>query len=260
MSTEPVLYGVGVGPGDSDLLTVRAVNILRSVPVLVCPRGSMFSGSVAFQIAKPHLADLPEQKRQFFTFPMSKDPLEIAPAVDKAVDAICASLAEAKSVAFIAEGDPSTFSSFIYVKKGVLARRPAQRVETIPGVSSIMAVPAVAGVPLADGQERIAILPGTYGIDDLGEMLDRFDTVVLMKVGGELPHIVRTLAARNLLESAVYVSHATGPKQRIVRDLRTVQHERGDCFAMVVIRRNARSGLLLGDAEQKPLRALGLGP
>ncbi len=105
--------------------------------------------------------------------------------------------------------------------------------------------------PLADGQKRIAILPGTYGLQDLVEVLRRFDTVVLMKIGAELPRIIAALEAEGLLERAVYVSRATMREQRIVRDLRAVGAERGDCFAMVVVSRKERSGLLAGTV---PLR------
>jgi len=109
----------------------------------------------------------------------------------------------------------------------------------------------VTGVPLADGQERIAILLGTYGLQDLVEVLRRSDTVVLMKIGAELPRIIAALEAEGLLERAVYVSRATMREQGIVHDLRAVGAERGDCFAMVVVSRKERSGLLAGTV---PLR------
>ncbi|MGQ0591113.1 MAG: precorrin-2 C(20)-methyltransferase, partial [Gammaproteobacteria bacterium] len=145
------------------------------------------------------------------------------------------------------------YSTFIYLQEEARSRWPEVRIEVIPGVSSITAVPAVTGIPLADGQERIAILPGTYGLQDLVEVLRRFDTVVLMKIGAELPRIIAALEAERLLDRAVYVSRATMREQRIVRDLREVGTERGDCFAMVVVSRKERSGLLAGTV---PLREL----
>jgi precorrin-2/cobalt-factor-2 C20-methyltransferase len=150
-------------------------------------------------------------------------------------------------VAFVTEGDPSTFSTFIYVRKELARRAPELEIEVVPGVSSITAVPAVAGLALADGHERVAILSGTSGFSDLAEVLVRFDTVVLMKVGPELEQIANTLTELGLLDQAVYVSRATMPEQRIERDLRCVLRERGDCFAMVVIKKHGRSGVLLGE-------------
>ena len=103
--------------------------------------------------------------------------------MNAAVTAIGEHLAAGKNVAFVTEGDPSVFSTFGYVRKEARRRWPDLRVEVVPGVTSITAVPAVMRTPLADGQERIAILPATYGVDDLVDLLGRFETVVLMKIG-----------------------------------------------------------------------------
>jgi precorrin-2/cobalt-factor-2 C20-methyltransferase len=240
------LYGVGVGPGAPDLLTLRAVDVLRRADVLALPRASDWSDSTAWSIAQPAVGDVPGQERLFLTFPMSKDPERLRPALAQAFDAIDAHLAAGRTVAFVTEGDPSLYSTFIYVRDALVARRPDLPVEVVPAVSSVLAVPAVAGVSLADGQERIAILPGTYGVDDLDDLLRRFDTVVLMKVGPELPRIRAALERAGLLDRAVYVSRATMKDQRIVRDLRRVESERGDCFAMVLVTRKERAGVLLG--------------
>jgi len=241
------LYGVGAGPGASDLMTLRAADIVRRVPVLALPRSSDYGASQAWQIIKSVVGTRPEQERLFLTFPMRKEPERLRPAWHKACTEIGARLERGQDVAFVTEGDPSLFSTFIYLQKAAPRLWPDVQVEVVPGVSSVMAVPAVTGIPLADGQERIAILPGTAGLPDLADVLDRFDTIVLMKIGPELPRIVHLLEQRGLLERAVYVSRASHAEQRIERDLRDVTAERGDCFAMVVISKKERSGLLAGE-------------
>jgi precorrin-2/cobalt-factor-2 C20-methyltransferase len=178
---------------------------------------------------------------------MSKDPARVRPCWDVAFATIGERLARGLSVAFVSEGDPSLFSTFVYLQREAPKRWPGVRVEVVPGITSVTAVPAVAGVPLADGQERIAIVPATYGILDLRDVLAKFDTIVLMKLGGELPKIIAALEERDLLNRAVYVSRATMGAQRIVRDLRQVGAERGDCFAMVVVTKRERAGVLFGD-------------
>jgi precorrin-2/cobalt-factor-2 C20-methyltransferase len=247
--TVGTLYGVGVGPGASDLITLRAAELLRRVPVLALPRSSDFGASMAWKIARPVVGDVPGQERLFLTFPMSKEPERLRPAWDKAFDAIGARLLRGLDVAFATEGDPSLFSSFIYLAAEAPRRWPGVRVEIVPGVSSLAAVPAATGIPLADGQERIAIVPGTYGLGDLEQLLRAFDTVVLMKIGPELPRVLQALERTGLSERAVYVSRATMPEQRIERDLRNVAAERGDCFAMVIVSRKERSGLLAGHVQ-----------
>ncbi|AUX19825.1 precorrin-2 C20-methyltransferase [Sorangium cellulosum] len=246
------LYGVGVGPGAPDLLTLRAVRVLEGADVLALPRSSDFGASMAYRILEPVIGKAsarPQQERLLLTFPMSKDPERVRPYVDAAVEKIGERLSRGLSVAFATEGDPSLFSTFVYVRREALRRFPGLEVEVVPGVTSVTAVPAVSGLSLADGQERIAILPATYGVDDLTDVLTRFDTVVLMKIGPEMPKVIEALTRAGLLERAVFVSKATMPEQRIVRDLRAAQGERGDCFAMVVVTRGERSGLLVGEAE-----------
>jgi precorrin-2/cobalt-factor-2 C20-methyltransferase len=248
------LYGVGVGPGASDLITLRALAVLRRVPVLALPRSSDWGASRAWEIIEPALGEVAAQQRLFLTFPMSKTPERLRPAWDRAFAAIGARLEQGLDVAFATEGDPSLFSTFVYLQQEAPRRWPGIEVEVIPGVSSITAVPAVTGIPLADGQERIAILPATYGLDDLVDVLRAFDTIVLMKIGPEMPRIIQALEQEGLLERAVYVSRATMREQRIVRDLRAVQAERGDCFAMVVIARKERSGVLAGTVPAREVR------
>jgi precorrin-2/cobalt-factor-2 C20-methyltransferase len=244
--TRATLYGVGVGPGAPDLITLRALDVLRRAPVLALPRGSDHGASIAWRILRPVLGEVAGQERLLLTFPMAKDPARLQPAWDRAFAAIGERLQRGVDVAFATEGDPSLYSTFIYLAREAARRWPDVAVEIVPGVSSIAAVPAVTGVPLADGQERIAIVPATYGLGDLSELLARFDTVVLMKIGGEMPRIIAALDAAGLLSRAVYVSRATMIEQRVERDLRALGPGREDCFAMVVVSRKERSGVLEG--------------
>jgi precorrin-2/cobalt-factor-2 C20-methyltransferase len=245
------LYGVGAGPGASDLLTLRALRVLESVDVIALPRSSDFGASVAWQIIEPLLGIRPSQERLRLTFPMTKDPERVRAHVDDAVEAIGKALLVGRSVAFVTEGDPSVFSTFGYVRKEALSRWPALRVEVVPGITSITAVAALGCVPLADGHERIAIVPATYGVDDLVEVLQRFDTVVLMKLGAEMPVILAALEQTGLTDSAFFVSKATMAEERIEHDVRRVAAEHGGCFSMLMVKRRDRSGVLLGDVPPR---------
>lgn len=250
-----VLYGVGVGPGASDLLTVRALRVIESVDVLVLPRSSEFGASVAWSIVASVVKESDTQERLRLTFPMSKEATVVRARVLAAVDAIGERLLTGRSVAFLTEGDPSVFSTFGYVRDEALRRWPSLRVEVVPGVSSITSVAAVGGVPLADGHERVAIIPATYGVADLVDLLERFDTVVLMKLGGALPAILEALERTGLTERAFLVSKATMAEQRIERDVRRLGDDAGGCFAMMIVKRRDRSGLLVGQSAPRTAEA-----
>jgi precorrin-2/cobalt-factor-2 C20-methyltransferase len=241
------LYGVGVGPGAPDLLTLRAIETLKKAQVLAMPRSSDFGASMAWKIIKPVIGEIEGQERLFLTFPMNKDPERLLPAWDIAFKAIGERLEKGLSVAFATEGDPSLFSTFIYLQREAPKRWPGIEIVVVPGVSSIAAVPSVTGIPLADGQERIAIIPANYGVEDLQSLLKDFDTVVLMKIGSEMPNIVKALEGEGLTDKAVYVSRATMADQRIVRDVSQIDKQYGDCFAMAVVSKKERSGVLAGD-------------
>lgn len=249
------LYGVGVGPGAPDLLTLRALAVLRRAKVLALPRSSDFGASMAWSIVKPVLGEVPDQERLFLTFPMSRDPERLRPAWDRAFETIGARLEQGHDVAFATEGDPSLFSTFIYLAREAPVRWPGIELEIVPGVSSITAVPSVTQIPLADGQERIAIVPAVYGLADLDRLLRDFDTVVLMKLGPQIPHVIEALDRHGLLERAVYVAKATMSEQRIVRDLREVRAEHGDCFAMVIVSRKEHAGVLAGAVPLREVNA-----
>jgi precorrin-2/cobalt-factor-2 C20-methyltransferase len=243
----PTIWGVGVGPGAPDLVTLRAIATLRRADVLALPRSSDFGESVAWSIVKDHLHRRIEQERLLLTFPMSNDPARVRPYWERAFSEIGARIADGKSIAFVTEGDPTLYSTFVYLQREAPKRWPGVRVEVVPGVTSVTAVPAVAGIALADGRERIAIVPAAYGVDDADELLLKFDTVVFMKIGPEMPAVVEAIERHGLLDRAVYVAKATMLGERIVRDVRQVAGERGDCFAMVVVAKKQRSGALLGE-------------
>ncbi len=245
------LYGVGVGPGAPDLLTLRAVDTLRRAQVIAMPRSSDFGSSMAWKIIKPVVGEIEGQERLFLTFPMNKDPERLAPYWEKAFAAIGERLEKGLSVAFATEGDPSLFSTFIYLQREAPRRWPGIEVVVVPGVSSIAAVPSVTGIPLADGQERIAIIPANYGVDDLPSILEQFDTTILMKIGSELANVVATIKQAGLADKAVYVSRATMPDQRIVRDITGAGVDSGDCFSMAIVAKKQRNGVLAGDVEHR---------
>ena len=143
------------------------------------------------------------------------------------------------------------YSTFIYLLNEAEDRWPGINLEIVPSVTSLTAVPAAIQTPLADGLERIAVIPATYGTDDLRDVLRNFDTILLMKVKSVMQEVVDVLTEEGLLDKAKYISKASTDQERIVDDIRTVDVSTCDYFSMVVIAKRERSGVLAGHVDSK---------
>lgn len=215
-------YGVGVGPGDPELLTLKALRVLKEVEVIAYPYPSRNGRSYAFDTVLPHI-DPAEKEVLPLHIPMSRDPEIVEPAWEKALGEIVARLDAGLDIAFVTEGDPFLYSTFIHLFRRLEERRKDVPVTVIPGVTSITAAAIRANVPLADRDDSVAIIPATYGTDAVREALDRFDTVVLMKVSSRLPEVLAILEERGLTGNAFLVEKATSREERVVTDLKEAE-------------------------------------
>ena len=229
------LYGVGVGPGDPELLTLKASRILQRVPVIYAPRSVRSRDSYAIGIVRDLLDP---EKQEVVQVPFPTDDAEGASlAWRTAAGAIAQRLQHGQDVAFITEGDPMLYSTFSYVLECIVSEYPHIPVEIIPGVSSVMAAAATAGVPLATQGQRLAILPAVYGIDDLSEVIANYDTTVLMKVSGSLLRALSNLEELGLAGKGIYIRRATTSRERVVKDLGQLSERDVDYFSLLIIRR-----------------------
>lgn len=183
-------YGVGVGPGDPQLLTLQAVDVLRSVDLVAIPKSKMDRESVAWDIAKIHCpADV---RLVELEMPMTSDQAVLAKAWQDGAQIILRELKEGKSVAFITLGDPSLYSTYSYLLNILQAELPQEQIVTVPGITAMAAAAARINLPLATGDEPLLVLPST---EDVGNFLD-FPNLVLMKVSRRLPEILTLLEER----------------------------------------------------------------
>ncbi len=228
-----VLYGVGVGPGDPELITAKAKRVLNSVDVIVAPRSRGAKESVALSVARRKIKK--DAKIVEIDFPMTKDPSALEKAWEEAVDKIHLILADGKNVAFPTVGDPLFYSTFIHVMRKMQKRHPDIEVRAVPGVTSLSACAVELGMPLGEGDERVAILPATYGLGDIQEIARRFDTIVLMKVSRHYDKIVKEIDNAGLKDKAVLVSRC-GTKEYSSSALDAMLGKEVDYFSMIVIR------------------------
>ncbi len=235
------LYVIGVGPGDPELLTLKAARILNETACLCVPKGREEGSSLALSIVKDTI-DIHGKEIIEAHFPMRKTKVaeyrcELDTKWHETVEIILSKLIKGIDVAFITIGDPTIYSTFFYLYDRLLELNPELHLEVIPGVSSINASAAKAGISLGLGNERIAILPANY-TDALTDALNSFDTVVLMKVHKVFDTIVKTLKEMDLLSNAIYVSRAGMEEERIIRDISNVRPEDLNYFSLVIIRKD----------------------
>ena len=229
------LYGVGVGPGDPELVTLKAQRVLQRVPLVCVPQSDTSVDSFALSIAREFI-DTERQEILRFAFP-TDDAEGAAEVWERAAATLAGRLQGGQDAAFITEGDPMLFSTFSYVLESIKANYPQIAVEIIPGVSSVMAAAARASVPLVTHGQRLAILPAVYGIDDLREAIANYDTIVLMKVNRVLLDALANLESLGLAGKGIYVRRATTAREQVVQDLRQLTAEDLDYFSLLIIKR-----------------------
>ena len=233
METIGTLFGIGVGPGDPELMTLKAARVVSQVPVVAVPVSRADGDSYALTIAAAHLQVT--QKILRLHFPMVKDLALRQEKRRTAARQIMDELEHGRDVAFLTEGDPFLHSTFVYVLEHLAE---AVQVEVVPGVSSIMAAAAATECPLVMADERLAVIPATFeNMADLRNVFADFDTVVLMKVHTVLDELLDLLDEMNLTGSAVLVERASHPESRVIRDVSTLRENKPHYLSLLIVHR-----------------------
>ena len=226
-------YGIGVGPGDPDLLTVKAIRAIKEVDVLIAPKTEKKEGSVALDIAKPYLK--PDVEIVYQVFPMVKDFAESPEVFIANKNEILSLLNAGKNVAFLTLGDPMFYSTYIYVFK--LLSEEKVNIETIPGVPAFLAIASRIGMPLAFGNDILSIIPATAAIDDINAALNTTNTSVLMKVYKNFDEIIETLDDHDMALNAKLVSRCGLPDEKIISNITEHKHEQLNYLSTILTRR-----------------------
>lgn len=235
------LYGVGLGPGDPELLTVKAVRVLQSVPVVsffakagrrgnarAILDGWLTEGQTEEPLYYPVTTEIPVGEEAYTD--------ALRGFYEEAADRLAKHLSAGRDVALASEGDPLFYGSFMHLYVRLKDRFPTQ---IIPGVPSMAGCWAAAGLPMTWGDDSLTILAGTQSLEDLTERLGRSEAAVIMKVGRNLPKIRTALRLADRLGQAVYVARGTMADED-VQPLATKADDSAPYFSMVLVPGNGR--------------------
>ncbi|MEC4985141.1 MAG: precorrin-2 C(20)-methyltransferase [Oscillatoria sp. PMC 1068.18] len=227
------LYGISVGTGDPELITVKGLRLLQTANVVAFPAGVGGKRGMAQQIVSSWLRE--EQTLLSLNFPYVQESEVLIAAWKQAAEKVWEYLQGGEDVAFACEGDVSFYSTFSYLAQTLQQLHPEAVIQAIPGVSSPLAATAALGVPLTVRSQRLAILPALYTMGELETVLDWADVVVLMKISSVYEQVWQILQQRSLLDRSWVVERATLSEQKIYTGLRSRSSLKLPYFSILIV-------------------------
>jgi len=227
------LHGLGVGPGDPELVTLKAVRLLRGLPVIAYPapeEGASFARSVVAS----HLS--PAQAEIAIRVPMTPSLAPAQAVYDRAATEIAKHLEAGRDVGVLCQGDPFFYGSFIQLFERLAPRFPTQ---VVPGVSSLMACAAAAHVPLVTRDEILTVLPATLAEAALEKRLKHAEAVAILKLGRHFAKVRRVLKRLDLASRATYIEHASLESQKLL-PIEAADPKSAPYFSMILVRREVK--------------------
>jgi precorrin-2/cobalt-factor-2 C20-methyltransferase len=240
MTASPgTLYGIGVGPGDPDLITVKALNVLRNVGHIFAASSTKNEYSLALEIVKRHLNSGTVER---LPFPMTKVASVLEAAWEDNARRVLAVLEAGQDAAFVTLGDPLTYSTFGYLMQTVKRLAPRVPIIAIPGVTSYNAAAALSQIPLTEGEESLYVVSGALGPDRLKEAIHQTDNIVMLKVYRHFGAIYETIEELGLLDCATCVSRVGLNGEVVVYNLRALKDRDLPYLSLLIIKKPRQEG------------------
>ena len=242
MDTTPTgtLYGIGVGPGDPELMTLKAVRVLRTVDVIYTAASTKNDYSLAVNVARAHIPTATPVIR--LAFPMTRDPDETRTAWESHARTVIAALSGGQNAAFLTLGDPMTYSTFGYLLKHIRLLAPEIPLETVPGITAYQASAARLNLPLVEGEESLLITSGVGGGERFRELGGKPENVVFMKAYKNVGDISRSLDEARMLGTSVGISRCGLPDEEIIPDVRSMESRKPGYWTLIIAKhRNGKA-------------------
>jgi precorrin-2/cobalt-factor-2 C20-methyltransferase len=235
-----ILYGLGVGPGDPELITLKAARVLNVADVIFAAASTKNTYSMALSIAKPHIPDTATVRMLYF--PMTTDKTETQKAWEDHAWTIIEELTQGKKVAFITLGDSMTYSTYGYILKNVLKLAPQFPVVSIPGITSYQAAAACVNMSLVEGEDSLLLNSGANGGDRLRRFKEKPESVVFLKAYRNVKDIISAIHEAGVYDISVGVSNCGQEDEKIIRDINELCDRRPDYWTLILAKKKKEDG------------------
>ena len=214
------LICVGCGPGDPELLTVKAVKAIKNADVIMCPTSKEGKPSMALSVVSSILAEANKQEIVNLVFPMTKDKEILENTWKKNARILADSVISGKKVVYLTVGDPYLYSTWIYLHREITKENPEIKITVIPGIVSMFTFASKVGISLAEGAEKMAVIPSCYDLSRVKEIAKNCDTMVFLKDGHYFDQVIKLLREAGFSENSVFaIGQDLGTDQEIVRKM-----------------------------------------
>lgn len=237
------LFCVGCGPGDPELLTVRAVNLIKNAEVIFAPTAREGKPSIALSVVEQYI-DRPT-KTVSLVFPMVKDRESLRDYWKRNADEIAGAVRSGKKVVYLTVGDPALYSTWIYIHRELKKSYDDIEVEIVPGVASMFAIAARAKISLAEGDETVAIVPACYNMERVKKTANACDTVIFLKDGRYFDSVIEMLAQAGFPDNANIAIAQDVSEEGEILEMKRLSELRGKkgptekYFSIMVAKKNA---------------------
>lgn len=236
------LIGIGVGPGDPELLTIKAVKAIQNADIIMCPASKEDRPSIALSVVSSLIDKSKNQEIMKIIFPMTKDKDVLEQTWRRNAKIIADKVLSGKNVVYLTVGDPYLYSTWIYMHKDLEENYPEMEISVIPGIVSMFTFASKVGISIAEGAEKVAIIPSCYDLSSVKEIAKNSETMVFLKDGRYFDQVVNVLRESGFPDNSIFaIGQDLGTENEIIRKLTLGEVNDGTLttkyFSILVVKR-----------------------
>lgn len=216
----PELIGIGVGPGDPDLLTVKAVKAIQNTDVIMCPASKEGRPSIALSVVDSLIDKSKNQEIVKLIFPMTKDKDVLSETWKKNAKIMAEKVLSGKNVVYLTVGDPFLYSTWIYMHRDISENHPEIKISVIPGIVSMFTFASKVGVSIAEGAEKVSIIPSCYDLSSVKEIAKNSESMIFLKDGRYFDQVIQVLKEAGFPDNSIFaIGQDLGTENEIIRKM-----------------------------------------